>query len=171
MLPSEQSEKNGYSAKTVQKIETIGNSFGSKPLQPLVVSPDLKAVTIHGPWAWAIIAGYKTVENRSWPTNHRGTLAIHAGKSSDSDEIALQLFRELGITSPKTFKRGVIIGTVQLVDILSPVDYLNHYGDSPYHRRMAEGPLCWVLKNPVPCIPLRCPGNFQLWNVANQLKK
>lgn len=39
----------------------------------------MRALTIHGPWAWAIAAGHKTVENRSWTTNYRGTLAIHAG--------------------------------------------------------------------------------------------
>ena len=38
------------------------------------------ALTIHQPWAWAIMAGIKRVENRTWRTSHRGPLVIHAGK-------------------------------------------------------------------------------------------
>jgi ASCH domain len=31
------------------------------------------ALSVRQPWAWAIVSGYKDVENRSWPTNYRGT--------------------------------------------------------------------------------------------------
>jgi hypothetical protein len=37
----------------------------------------MKALSIQQPWAWAIIAGHKDVENRSWYTHHRGSLLIH----------------------------------------------------------------------------------------------
>lgn len=50
----------------------------------------MKAVTIQQPWAHLVIHGYfdaqigtvrrKDVENRVWPSGHRGPLAIHAGK-------------------------------------------------------------------------------------------
>lgn len=39
----------------------------------------MKAITLHQPWASLIALGVKTVETRSWNTNYRGTLAIHAG--------------------------------------------------------------------------------------------
>ena len=41
----------------------------------------MKAITISQPWAHLIVRGEKRVENRTWPTEHRGPLAIHAGKS------------------------------------------------------------------------------------------
>lgn len=41
----------------------------------------MKALTIRQPWAALIAAGVKTIETRSWPTKHRGPLAIHAGKA------------------------------------------------------------------------------------------
>lgn len=44
----------------------------------------MKAITIHQPWADLIAAGTKTIETRTWPTQFRGVLAIHAGKKSCS---------------------------------------------------------------------------------------
>ncbi len=39
----------------------------------------MKALTLHQPWAHLVAEGVKTVETRSWRTNYRGLLAIHAG--------------------------------------------------------------------------------------------
>jgi hypothetical protein len=39
----------------------------------------VKALTVRQPYAWAIAAGGKDVENRTRRTTHRGQLAIHAG--------------------------------------------------------------------------------------------
>ena len=44
------------------------------------------ALSIHQPWAWAILNVGKNVENRRWRTRYRGPLLIHAGKSSTSYE-------------------------------------------------------------------------------------
>ena len=38
----------------------------------------MKALSVCQPWAWAIVCGLKTVENRWRPTRHRGPLVIHA---------------------------------------------------------------------------------------------
>jgi len=54
----------------------------------------MEALTIHQPWAWAIAAGLKLVENRSWlPSWKRlkegDDLAIHAGQHiPQRDELA-----------------------------------------------------------------------------------
>lgn len=40
----------------------------------------MKTITLHQPWASLVALGVKTIETRSWPTKHRGPLAIHAGK-------------------------------------------------------------------------------------------
>ena len=42
---------------------------------------ELRALSIRRPWANLILAGHKTVENRSWTTEHRGLLLIHAGRT------------------------------------------------------------------------------------------
>lgn len=43
------------------------------------------ALSVRQPWASLIVAGIKTVENRSWYTNHRGLLLIHAALTVDVD--------------------------------------------------------------------------------------
>lgn len=42
----------------------------------------MRSITLQQPWAWAVIFGGKTVENRRWGTTP-GPLAIHAGTSFD----------------------------------------------------------------------------------------
>jgi hypothetical protein len=43
----------------------------------------MRALTIRQPWAAAIAYADKRVENRPWPTNYRGPVLIHAGKTMD----------------------------------------------------------------------------------------
>lgn len=45
----------------------------------------MKALSIRQPWAWAILHGGKDIENRDWPTDHRGALLIHAAKLEEAD--------------------------------------------------------------------------------------
>ncbi len=40
----------------------------------------MKALTVRQPWASLIAVGVKTIETRSWRTEYRGPLAIHAGQ-------------------------------------------------------------------------------------------
>lgn len=40
----------------------------------------MKAISLHQPWASLVAMGLKRVETRSWPTRHRGWIAIHAAK-------------------------------------------------------------------------------------------
>ncbi len=46
----------------------------------------MKCISVKAPWAWAIAAGVKDIENRSWQTHYRGELGIHAGKSFRKSE-------------------------------------------------------------------------------------
>jgi len=43
----------------------------------------MKAYTVIQPWATLLALGLKSNETRSWPTKHRGPVAIHAGKKID----------------------------------------------------------------------------------------
>ena len=55
----------------------------------------MKAITIWQPYASAIAVGLKHYETRSWPTKHRGPLAIHSAKKSLSEDEYGQLLRHL----------------------------------------------------------------------------
>jgi len=104
----------------------------------------MKALSIHQPWAWAILHAGKTVENRGWSTRYRGPLLIHASKtrSSYDREATLDWEKMYAVALPKWEELvvGAIVGVVELVDCLpaSRVD------PSPW----VEGPVCWVLANP-----------------------
>lgn len=123
----------------------------------------MKALTIKQPWAAAIIAGFKRVENRNWRTHYRGPLAIHAGKAKDlldanyPDVWNYQFNNSWPPLAKLRF--GAVIGVVDLVDVVPlaelPADLEGHV--------FADGPYCWILANPRPCPPIRCPGNQQLW--------
>lgn len=45
----------------------------------------MKAISLWQPWAQAIAVGAKTVETRSWKTNYRGPIAIHAAKTQNAE--------------------------------------------------------------------------------------
>ena len=45
----------------------------------------MKVLTIRQPWATLIVEGYKRFEFRSWKTNYRGDILIHAGKGIDKE--------------------------------------------------------------------------------------
>lgn len=49
----------------------------------------MRALTIRQPWAWAIVHGGKTVENRTRNIagDYRGPVAIHAGLTIDADGV------------------------------------------------------------------------------------
>lgn len=80
-------------------------------------SDGMKALSIRQPWAWLIAHGHKDVENRSWPTAHRGDTLIHASKIFDAGGLAsvLLAFPHLRALLPAQYELGGIVGIVQVV--------------------------------------------------------
>lgn len=117
----------------------------------------MKVLTVRQPWAWAIFNG-KDIENRDWPTNYRGPLAIHAGKGMTADEYvqASQFIFEKGGAWPPyrpDLVFGAILGVVELVDC------------TPLHpSAWFQGAYGFVLANPRPLAnPVPCKGALSLW--------
>jgi hypothetical protein len=76
------------------------------------------ALTIRQPWAWAIAAAGKDVENRSWHTGYRGPLAVHAGLANDGAVVLRPRWRGLyeaswGHGDPAA-AHGAVIAVAQL---------------------------------------------------------
>ncbi|TWU37490.1 Tetratricopeptide repeat protein [Novipirellula aureliae] len=109
---------------------------------------ELRGLSIRQPYAWAICANLKTIENRTWTTDRRGTIAIHA---STSPQNVNEMIREceLELVDRNWFPYGAIIGLADIVDIAS---YGPEHEDDPF----AFGPYCWrmangrLLKEPLP---------------------
>jgi hypothetical protein len=125
---------------------------------------DLRAISIHAPWAWAIMAGHKAVENRTWRTKYRGRLAIHASQSTASDDAAQAEFKRLGIVAPSDFTpwRGHLLGSVELIDCVQ-FDLLREQQLLGPLCPFASGPFCWLLGDPRPCVPRLATGQRGLW--------
>jgi hypothetical protein len=81
----------------------------------------MKAITIWQPWASLIACEAKKYETRSWATQYRGVIAIHAAAKRPSSIweaigcIVDKVRAALGIIDPDDLPRGCIIATAELV--------------------------------------------------------
>jgi len=125
----------------------------------------VRALTVHQPFASAIIDGPKAVENRSWHGPIGERIAIHAGKSKKSmkDPDVIEMCDELWPEwRDYPHRYGEIIGTVEIEDCCS----VSVMGHDPW----AFGPVCWRLLDPEACIhPVPVPGKLGLWSVADDI--
>lgn len=123
----------------------------------------MKALTIKEPWATLIIEGYKEYEFRSWKTNYRGKILIHAGKSLEKERV--KKFKEYNLK----YSCGEIIGEADLVDCIKVTEEFDKelkkknslvYGNSGHVENYA-----WKLENIKKYnknIPAK--GQLGLWN-------
>jgi len=79
----------------------------------------MKVISIRQPWAWLICARFKDIENRSWNTNFRGFILIHAGKKIDKEGLEWVRVNRPDIELPTEFRTGGIVGNVEVVDCVS----------------------------------------------------
>lgn len=142
--------------------------MSKKPRKPAKLT---KALTIHQPWAWAILRAGKNIENRTWPTSYRGPLLIHAGKFNARwfDEGMLFL-HQLGFDPPRAeMQYGAIVGVVDLVDCIDV---------GPCYDEMAHkvepwgfGPWCWILQKPRRLeAPIPTRGHQGLWEFEGDIE-
>ena len=81
----------------------------------------VRVLSIQQPWAWAIVEGYKRVENRTWTTKHRGAVLIHAGANVRGPEDFESLRRKHHLRAPSRSEidRGCIVGVAELIDVVT----------------------------------------------------
>lgn len=130
----------------------------------------MKALTISQPYASLIASGEKWVENRSWFTNYRGPLAIHAGKGT----------QYLGRAEITNYPTGCVIAIAKLVACVHINEILRNDASSEVRKRLipgtsrlwseafrhkhAEGPWCWILTDAHPLVdPVFISGKQGLW--------
>lgn len=133
----------------------------------------MKGITIHQPWAWAIAAGHKRIENRTWSVSYRGPIAIHAGKSKSSIVIASEFCLDRGIEPPsrEDLVFGKIIAVARLIDVVdyAPAHSLWEDANNVQSDPWAFGPKCWILDDIQPLTePVEYKGNTTLWKVCDE---
>ncbi len=127
----------------------------------------MKVLTIREPWASLIINGYKKYEFRSWKTNYRGKILIHAGLNIEKD--MLDRFKDYKLDLSK----GCIIGEAWLVDCILVDEKFNNdlrkidsivYGKSNHVETYA-----WKLENVIKYNkPIYVKGKLGLWNYEDR---
>lgn len=111
---------------------------------------NIETLTVHEPYASALIDGLKEYETRDWPTKYRGPLAIHAGRnrvaldwlqkdlakyvngtytcSFESTKLAEVIYIAQSGMLPgrpklrEKFALGHVLGIVELVDVIRMTD-------------------------------------------------
>lgn len=111
----------------------------------------MKAISLWNPWAHLVVVGAKSFETRHWPTNVRGTVAIHAAKVWTRE---LQSYRHepfFNLFWPNEMPLGCLLGTVDIIGC--------HRVESSLIERLSDqelafgnyeiGRYAWELRNPV----------------------
>lgn len=123
---------------------------------------ELTSISIRQPWAWAIINAGKNIENRTWRTNYRGKVIVHASKHFDHagyDKL-VKASKMLGFKIPdkEELKKqsGGFVGMVDIVGCRKNIKN-NFWKDADSYG--------WVLANPIKLnfVPYR--GKLSLFKV------
>ena len=128
----------------------------------------MKAISIRQPYAWAICAGHKDVENRIWATRYNGPVLIHAGAREIKDDIdgVMRLVAEgTGETVEKIerdYRRdadfGAVVGVAHLVACVQRFD-------SPWFN----GPYGFVLRDARRVGPVPFKGQLGFFDVPHAI--
>ena len=128
----------------------------------------MKVITIKQPFASLIAAGIKEYEFRTWKTNYRGEILIHAGKGVD--KIAMEKFKYYNLDYPS----GCIIAKVNLTDCIKIDDeartMLNKKNSLVYGNIIQKKD--WIgygfkLENVERIKPIKINGKLSLWEYKN----
>lgn len=125
---------------------------------------EFRCLAVRQPYAWAICAGAKTIENRSWTTKHRGQIVIVAS-SATAQIKSLQKAAKPKVLSASHLVTSAAIGIADILDVLP----LNPDMES---NPWASGPYCWVLANArLFKTPIPCKGKLNLYSPDEALAR
>lgn len=131
-----------------------------------------KALSLTQPWATLVAIGAKRIETRSWSTNYRGPLAIHAAKgfpkwaretTYQRPFSSVMLQHDLRLVD---LPLGAILATCTLADCVPTESIRGSLSENEVaFGDYSDGRWAWVLEN-VQVLPEPVPakGSLGLWN-------
>lgn len=124
----------------------------------------MKVLTIKQPWATLIMQRDKRFEFRSWNTNYRGELLIHAGKGIDKEAV-IKLKKYL----PEDLPKGKILGKVKIVDCIKCDERFKKMcqleNKDIYAKSTFDESFAWQIDNvKILKEPIEINGQLGLWN-------
>lgn len=128
----------------------------------------MKVLSLIEPIATLIKNGVKTIETRSWKTNYRGKLFIHAS-STKIPKSYKENKKLMALVDTKNLNYGYIICSCDLVDCMEMTDeYVEKIknNEREYITGLYEkGRYAWILKNVEALdMPIKAKGHLGIWN-------
>jgi hypothetical protein len=143
-----------------------------------------KVLSIRQPWASMIVRGLKRFEIRSWRTQYRGQLLIHASSARpggtseelfDDGELA-DLLKRIGISSladMQALPRSAIVGAVNLTDVLDAQTFesVSTADDASVVGAFNDDDFFFLLSNAVEITPISgVNGKLNIWTLDADLE-
>ena len=134
----------------------------------------MKVLSLTEPFATLIYEKKKFIETRSWKTNYRGELYIHASmtKISKSD---LENKELMSLVENKNMNFGNIICKCNLVDcIYMTKEYVKDMKKNNHQEyicgKYSEGRYAWILEDIEPISPIKAKGSLNIWQFYNEFE-
>ena len=128
----------------------------------------MKVLSLTEPYATFIKTGVKTIETRSWKTNYRGKIYIHASSTKIPKEYKNNL-ELMSLVDIDNLNYGNIVCSCELVDCIEMTDEFidkikntrkNEYLTGVY----SKGRYAWILKNVIVLDkPIKVKGHLGIW--------
>ena len=132
----------------------------------------MKVLSITEPFATLIKEKRKKIETRSWKTDYRGELYIHASATKISKEL-IKRKELMALVDNTLLNFGNIICKCHLVDcIYMNEEYVNKMKKDNYQEYICgeykEGRYAWILEDIEVIEPIKSKGQLNIWNYYNE---
>lgn len=127
----------------------------------------MKVLSLKEPFASLIKENIKLIETRSWKTNYRGELYIHASLSKIKKDERTKML--INLLSNKEFNYGCIIAKCKLVDCKYMdeefIDKIKKNNTEYICGRYEVDRYAWILEDvEILDNPIRAKGRLGIWN-------
>ncbi len=133
----------------------------------------MKVISIKETFATLITNGIKRIETRSWKTNYRGELFIHASGKSLAEEFLTNDF-VVDLIKDMNMNYGNIICRCNLVDcVYMDENFLEFIKQNPTEYNLGEyklGRYAWLLEDIEPINPIPAKGQLNIWNFNESIE-
>lgn len=134
----------------------------------------MKVLSLTEPYATLIKENKKLIETRSWKTNYRGELYIHAS-STKIPKVTKEKTEVMALVDNVPFNFGYIICKCNLVDcVYMTKEFVENMKQNNYLEYICgdhqEGRYAWILEDVTPLeTPIKAKGQLNIWNYNDSI--
>jgi len=145
------SEKRSSTNKKEERARVV-RRLQDKELMTL--RDDGVCLSMHQPWASFLVKGIKKHEGRTWYSAHRGRLWIASTVKAPTAQEIIALETDYrhhynrDIEFPNDYPTGVLLGCVDVADVLGQDDYKQKFGGNRQDPMESQSPFVFICENP-----------------------